>query len=198
MVADPGYTVTLNITQDDYGSETTWEVATQGGTVLFTGGPYTDGNDGVVVSTELCLGEGCYVLTVNDGYGDGICCQYGNGDFEVLGPFGAQLVNGNGTFTDASTNPFCIIANSVPENGLGSGLRVFPNPGDGRFTVTLPKGNAPATFTVRDALGRAVMNMTSSAGPITTLDLRSLAVGNYSLEVRMGEERAVRQLNIVR
>jgi hypothetical protein len=198
VVADPGYTITLNITQDAYGSETTWEVATEGGAVLFTGGPYADGDDGVVVSTDICLGEGCYVLTMLDDYGDGICCQYGNGDFEVLGPFGAQLVNGNGTFTDASINPFCVSANSVQEGSIAAGLRVFPNPGDGRFTVTLPKGNAPTFLTVRDAVGREVMTMNSSAGGNTSLDLRSLAIGNYSLEVRMGQERAVRQLSIVR
>ncbi len=198
VVADPGYTVTLNITQDDYGSETTWEVATQGGSVLFTGGPYTDGNDGVVISTDLCVGEGCYVLTVNDGYGDGICCQYGNGDFEVLGAFGVQLVNGNGTFTDASVNPFCVTSNGVQESGLGADLRVFPNPGDGQYTVTLPTGDAPALLTVRDELGREVMHLSARAGSNTALDLRTLAIGTYSLDVRMGDQRAVRQLNIVR
>ena len=33
------------------------------------------------ISETTCLPYGCYTLTVNDSYGDGICCAYGQGSF---------------------------------------------------------------------------------------------------------------------
>ncbi|MCB0778757.1 MAG: hypothetical protein KDC03_04300, partial [Flavobacteriales bacterium] len=86
--ANPGQTVEVNITLDDYGTETTWEVTNNQGTVLASGGPYQDNADGTVVSATLCLANGCYDFTIYDDYGDGICCDYGNGSYQVVDAFG--------------------------------------------------------------------------------------------------------------
>lgn len=105
-VGTPAY-ANLDITTDDYGSETTWEVQDASGNVVYSGGPYTDVNGGQQFSYSFCLEPGCYDLVVYDSYGDGMCCSYGNGGFDVTDNNGQSLTSG-GSFTFQTTNNFCV------------------------------------------------------------------------------------------
>ncbi len=101
--------VTIEIATDRYGQETTWSI-TNGTTTFATGGPYTQmASNGAYVkpSVELCLPDGCYQLVVNDSYGDGICCAYGNGYVRVKDENGNVLANA-ATFTYQANAPFCV------------------------------------------------------------------------------------------
>lgn len=197
-VADPGTTVTLNITTDDYGSETTWEIVTSDNTIALSGGPYYDETNGTVITSEFCLGSGCYTLTMHDQYGDGMCCEYGNGDFELLDSDGSVLVNGNGSFLTTTSNEFCLSPTSIHEAGIEQELRVFPNPNDGRFTVLLPKDNSQADLIVRDAMGREVFSNRTVSARNASIDLQHLPAGIYYLEASTSEYRSIRKINIVR
>ncbi len=100
--------VTLDMVLDRYGNETTWEIV-QEGTILASGGPYTQASSAGEYPqppVTICLPDGCYELIVHDSWGDGMCCGYGDGSFTLTSD-GTVLVTG-GTFTDASTNPFCL------------------------------------------------------------------------------------------
>ena len=88
----------LNITFDDYPGETTWQVADPDGNVLFDG----DGGTGDPISENICVCPGDYVFTIFDSFGDGICCNYGQGSYEMVlngtvlfsgGEFGAESVH---------------------------------------------------------------------------------------------------------
>ena len=120
-IGTPAY-ATLDITTDDYGSETTWEVQDANGNILYTGGPYDDVNGGQQFSYSFCLEPGCYDLVVYDSYGDGMCCGYGNGGFDVLDNTGQSLASG-GTFTTQVTRNFCVspctasVTPSISEDG---------------------------------------------------------------------------------
>ncbi len=74
----------LNIVPDNYGSETTWEFTGPGGAPVYaSGGPYTDGVM-TPINQSVCLDSNTLVtFTIYDGYGDGICCTYGNGSYSV-------------------------------------------------------------------------------------------------------------------
>jgi len=65
----PGNEVYLNISLDDWGSETSWELVDSSNNIVASGGPYSDGDTGY--STSFCLGVGTYTLGIYDGYGDG-------------------------------------------------------------------------------------------------------------------------------
>ena len=89
--------VNLSIVFDGYGSETTWEILDEDDEVVFSGGPYEDGQESV--SVDLCIEDGTYTFTVYDVYGDGL--SYPNegsviltfGDevlFEAVGDFGSS------------------------------------------------------------------------------------------------------------
>jgi hypothetical protein len=77
--------ISIQITLDEYGSETTWRLKNEFNELIVEGGPYQDGQSGSVKIEEVCLDEnGCHSLIIKDAYGDGICCDYGNGKVEIL------------------------------------------------------------------------------------------------------------------
>lgn len=199
-VASPGQEITLNITLDDYGSETTWQLENDEGDIIDTGGPYQDNMDGTVESATWCLGDGCYVFTIFDDYGDGICCDYGNGDFEIVNAFGTVLVNGNGIFTDDAVENFCLNNSSIAEGSTLEGLVIAPNPSAGNFMITLPESRKGAVdLVVHDAVGRVVMTRSLDRTQGTArLELGQVADGAYLLEVRDEVSRIVKRITVQR
>ena len=100
--------VTLNLILDRYGNETTWLVRS-GATTLASGGPYTQqttNGEYPQAPITLCLPNGCFELVVNDSWGDGMCCNYGNGSFTLTD--GSGTLASGGTFTTTSVNAFCV------------------------------------------------------------------------------------------
>ena len=101
--------VTMMVLTDQYPAETTWEVADANGNVAWSGGPYADLTTAHTEST--CLGSGCYTLSFYDSYGDGICCDYGTGEYSLSLADGTVLASG-GAFASVDTSDFCI--NFIP------------------------------------------------------------------------------------
>jgi len=98
--------LTLTIVLDQYGSETTWSLVGSSGTVA-SGGPYQDNTSGTIVTEDFCLPDGCYDFIINDAYGDGICCGYGNGSYDLSDDQGNTLASG-GQFGSSETTNFCL------------------------------------------------------------------------------------------
>ena len=94
--------VTIQINLDRYGTETTWEATGPGGTPVYaSGGPYTDATtNGVRPQTPvlICVPNNTQMIfTVDDSYGDGMCCAYGAGGY-TISVGGNELASG-GEFT---------------------------------------------------------------------------------------------------
>jgi len=92
---------TIDLVQDQYGTETTWELTnTSTGSVIVNGGPYANlsaaGVSAHSDSFTITDDNTCYSFVINDSYGDGICCDYGNGSYSVQ--LNGQSVANGGTF----------------------------------------------------------------------------------------------------
>jgi len=111
----------LKIVLDNYGSETTWQLKSASGTVVAAGGPYANGAAGQVVSESICVEDGCYAFVINDSYGDGICCGYGSGSYELKGPDGTVLAEG-ASFGAVESTDLC--TTGAPPSG-GDGCEGF-------------------------------------------------------------------------
>lgn len=110
---------TLHLRLGQYGEDVTWQVRhAGGGAVLATGGPYQtipmpDSQPQPPVS--FCLPEhGCYEFVLNS---IGICCDDGEGWFELVDDMGRTLVQG--TMTNAQAPqlvvPFCSPASCIQQ-----------------------------------------------------------------------------------
>jgi hypothetical protein len=89
--------ITVTIVTDMYGSETTWSIG-DGSVSYMTGGPYSDlSTQGVMSqtpSTGVIPPNTCVTFKIEDFYGDGICCSYGNGSYTVTDGLGNMIVQG--------------------------------------------------------------------------------------------------------
>jgi hypothetical protein len=96
----PCLTLVVDLTADNFGSETSWSV-----TDLFTGDvilSFPNGSvaSGSVTSTDTCVDPNhCYEFLINDSFGDGICCTFGTGAYQVS-------FNGDTAVSNVGNNPF--------------------------------------------------------------------------------------------
>ena len=112
-------TVYVNLTLDDFGMETTWKIRTETGTVLASGGPYPKKQKGRIVRDTICVTDGCYVFEISDLDGDGICCAYGQGRYELRDSSGTVIVD-NTQFDTLAVADFCL-PDVDPGDGGGGG-----------------------------------------------------------------------------
>jgi len=106
--------INVSILTDGYGSETTWEIKAEDGTVIGSGGPYS--NNTQYNETAFVNPTECFTFSLYDSYGDGMCCANGVGAVLV------QDINGNVIFEGDPTNLQNF--NEISEyfsTGLGSG-----------------------------------------------------------------------------
>lgn len=86
-------TVKLNLLTDGNPGETEWELTDGTGQVLFSGGPYTLANN-LHQETMQLPGNGCYRFIIYDTGGNGICCDNGNGYYEITRGDGQVIYTG--------------------------------------------------------------------------------------------------------
>ncbi|WP_046746098.1 M43 family zinc metalloprotease [Kordia zhangzhouensis] len=97
--------VTITITFDNYPEETSWSIVTDGGSTVASNSYSTANPDGSTVTETYCLPDDCYTFTINDSYGDGMCCTYGSGSYTITGPNG--VIKSGGSFTSSEATDFC-------------------------------------------------------------------------------------------
>ena len=99
----------LDLMQDKYGAQITWDVKTADGIVLASGGPYTTlaGATSTQLHVEMFTvpANECVTFHIHDGGQNGICCSYGHGYYLLKDSDGNLLIGdeNNGQFgSDAS------------------------------------------------------------------------------------------------
>jgi len=92
----------LNITYDDFPGETSWEMYLEG--ELIDSGAW-DGSS-ATFSRRWCLPGGNYTFVIYDAFGDGICCDYGEGSYSLFAN-GSEVVSG-GDFGSSESTDFTL------------------------------------------------------------------------------------------
>lgn len=127
--------ITVNIVFDDYAREVSWQLNDSNGAPVLSGSGYTDADDFATINESTCLPAGCYDFVINDTYGDGICCSYGEGSYTVTDGTGSVLASG-GNYTTSETTNFC-----VSDSGSSSGLRAVIPPSSSLLLSPVPADN---------------------------------------------------------
>ena len=129
--------VIVQIVTDAYGSETTWDIKDDNGSVVLSGGPYNNlGAAGTTIEAPVSgtlVTQTCHTFTIYDAYGDGIDAGYGVGSFTVTDGSGTVLTSG-GQFADSDGGAFktgstgtppaswdCDAVNGCIDPGTGAG-----------------------------------------------------------------------------
>lgn len=183
--------VTLNVVQDRYGSEITWNFKDMGNdAVLYSGGPYRDlSSVGTRTnSTEMHLEKGCYAFTIHDASGDGINSKFGNGNINFVAE-GQEFYRHDGKFADSLVIMFDTretAANGKTE--IAGSLMLRPNPANDIAELSFTTEKA-ATVHVRilDRSGACMLDLGNRRVEGETrmeLPLQKLVPGMYFVSLR--------------
>jgi len=169
--------LSLEIRTDNYPTETTWNIKNSAGAILYSGGPYNTPN--TLNTISLCLPSACYTFNIIDGYGDGICCAYGSGYYNIKQGT-ATLITG-GQFGATETKSFCASGTSSNLTLSTSAASVSSAAGNATVGVTsnvswTASSNATTWCTVTPASGSNNGNLTVSYTANTSTSARMATI----------------------
>ncbi len=207
--------VVLKIRTDDYARETYWEVHDVLGNVLEHGGnqlvglngggefplgveigPGAYANNALIKDTLLLPGAGCYSIHFVDAFGDGICCDFGNGYYKLYNIDNpATPIIASGQFEKYDRHAFSAgtvsATSNVPTQNFD--IQLFPNPATDLLTVDIETlYDDVLQLRVLNALGQTMLEYPIErimAGSNTIqLPLAELANGLYFLSVASDQD----------
>ena len=157
----PEYTtsnVILNITTDDYANETTWQLLDSAGAIVANGPTTAYANNTTYQETiGIPTLDACYSFVLLDSYGDGICCGYGIGSYNLEDDSGNVIISGGDFGSSESVLFNAKDALSVDEYGLDNLVNIYPNPVNDNLNVVLTNLNEDVSFEVINTLGQLVL-----------------------------------------
>ncbi|HRH37401.1 MAG TPA: T9SS type A sorting domain-containing protein [Flavobacteriales bacterium] len=198
-VNNPGGNVQLLLTLDNYGSDITWILtADDDTTVLYSGGPYPDFQEGDVDTVQFCLTSHCYIFTIYDLFGNGICCDEGLGSYMIMAD-STVLGESDGQYEAEYETIFCLTVVGIDEAQADRNLEVFPVPAQNTINVRFGGFERVERVQLIDATGRSVFSTGGIDGrSLLQLDADHLANGMYTLIAEDGKGRAVRRVIVQR
>lgn len=184
--------ITVEIQTDAYGYETYWQITNFIGVVIASGGnenvgpngggarvaaagdPGAYGNNVLISETVTVPANGCYDFLIVDDWGDGICCTYGNGFYQLKNAAGEIVFDGNNVGL-ARVQAFEVDASTATKELTAvNQLSLFPNPTSDLLTVTFDLTESmPLTIDVFNALGQRIQ----------TVAAQNFTAGSHTLEV---------------
>lgn len=173
--------VLLKIRTDTYGQETYWEVRDEVGNVVEHGGNSLVGPDGggafplgvnpgpgayasnsLIKDTLNLPAPGCYSIHFVDAYGDGMCCQYGNGYYKLYNldnPVTPLIVSGQFEAYDRHAFEAGGIASSTHVQEEKIPVALFPNPASDHVLVKfMLEKSARLRFNILDLNGKSLLD----------------------------------------
>ncbi|MEL7248513.1 MAG: S8 family serine peptidase [Bacteroidota bacterium] len=173
--------VTLTINFDQYPGETSWDIRDEANQVLASGGNYTTPNS--TITEVLCLPNGCFDFNIYDSYGDGICCQFGAGNY-LLEDSNNNVLASGGEFTTTETTNFCLPVNSTPLALSFSATAVSCQGGnDGTATVIASGGTGTYTYTWNNGANTANINgLSAGTYTVTVSDGNATETGSVAVD----------------
>jgi len=203
----PIQNMTMEFTQDRYGSESTWSVVDElTNASMASGGPYTNlpaNGTSLHAVPFIVYANNCYKLVVNDSYGDGINAGYGAGGY-VLKSGGSAIITSNGQYGKGDTKLYksgLFTGVSTAVQNI-SGVAVYPNPTAGAANMNVVMAqNESVNITVINSLGQEVYSSQNNfnAGENTVaFDTQNWAAGVYFINVATDKGSLKQKLTVTK
>jgi len=140
--------ITLIINPDTYPQETSWKLFDETNEIISTGSLGND--DDVAFSENICVNyTSCFSLYFYDSYGDGICCEYGEGNFQILDASGDTILINNGEFDNFVKEVFCLDESGCEINAdINISHATSASANDGAITINTNSGLSPFQYSI--------------------------------------------------
>jgi hypothetical protein len=191
--------ITIELMQDKYGTQITWELLASDYSVLASGGPYENlkGSSATElhkIKVKVPVDE-CAKFIIRDSKKNGICCQYGEGYYRILDENGNVIVDGSGDFGEEAS---CVVSVVKTENdtiGLTENVTLFniyPNPVGDRLYIETEVEVVEAVV-VYDVYGRQQDNKATRQQGNLVVDVANLNSGVYFVKIVTSEGEIVKR-----
>lgn len=190
----PPVSTTLNITlelmTDNYGYETSWELMDSEGIVLYSSGSL--GNNSLTIDEFEIEPGNCYAFVIYDNYGDGICCNFGEGYYTLTDSDGTEIYSGGG-FGASETTEFNAIITDIEGIQKSAGLSVYPNPAHELVNIVCSKRIKNVSLT---SLTGQLLQQIEVNDSYLQLNTSTLKAGIYFIKIKTEDTIINRRLVI--
>lgn len=193
--SSPNYTTNdfvFRLQQDEFGSETTWSLKNSSGTSLYSGGPYFDTTPipALITQNWTLPNNDCYTFTINDVSGDGICCEFGTGFYDIKSLDGAIVVKSGASFSTTESKTFSINIDETVVVVGSDDFYIYPNPTKELLNVKTPSNSGFLnSYTISNVLGQIIQTKTMFTVDDYTINTESLSNGVYFIALEKGYEK---------
>jgi hypothetical protein len=190
--------VILELQRDIYGSETRWTFKNlTTNTTVASGGPYSNSNPPAALLTQTIpvVLNNCYEFKITDTQGDGICCSYGDGYYNLKTASGVLMTTG-GAFATEEVKTFSIQVLDREDFGLTS-LALYPNPTSNILNISVSNySETPDSYTIYNSLGQVVKQVETVTEASLKIDTSNYATGIYL--IRFSKENQTKTLQFIK
>ena len=191
--------ITIELMQDKYGTQITWELLASDYSVLASGGPYENlkGSSATElhkIKVKVPVDE-CAKFIIRDSKKNGICCQYGEGYYRILDENGNVIVDGSGDFGEEASCVVSVVKTGNDTIGLTENVTLFniyPNPVGDRLYIETEVEVVEAVV-VYDVYGRQQDNKTTRQQGNLVVDVANLNSGVYFVKIVTSEGEIVKR-----
>lgn len=180
----------FNLQGDRWGEETTWNIKNSQGTILYSGGPYSNLAAGqtpaAIVQNWNLPANNCYTFSIFDSYGDGI----DPGSYSIKTNNGATTVASGGEFLSIETTSFTNSTLSLSTFESLNGIFVYPNPSKDIINISLPNDlDSIDSFAIYNTIGQKIYQQKVSSTADLTVSTASFSKGVYFITVEKDNEK---------
>ncbi len=185
-----GEQIELNIMTDNYASETTWMLLDENDNILDSGDSLSNNT---LYQWLYCLDYNCYKFVINDSYGDGFCCNFGNGNFSIKSSLSNNQYAQSIPFNFSDTSYFCIGNTAINEKN--ESFQIYPNPTAKNLWINhdIESNNTPIFARILNSLGQNILSVEIQNKKI---DLSHLDNGAYQLIIKTEKKQYTQKIII--
>ncbi|MDB3934389.1 T9SS type A sorting domain-containing protein [Flavobacteriaceae bacterium] len=174
--------ITLELLTDDYAEETSWEFREIGGAILDSGSYNQSDDNTTFIETFGVVQDNCYEFEIFDAFGDGICCEFGEGFYSLTTDSGDVVFDG-GEFGGSEITEISIGEELSTSDAFLSTISLYPNPANNEITLSIGNTNDISSYRVYTTFGQLLQEGTLQANK-EVISVSRYTVGIYFVVVK--------------
>ena len=174
--------VTLELLTDNWAEETSWEFREIGGAVIDTGNYNQSDDNTTFIETFEVAPDNCYEFEIFDSYGDGICCEFGEGFYSLTTDSG-DVIGGGGEFSSSEITEISIGEELSTNDVIISTISLYPNPAKSEITLSIANTNDSSLYRIYNTFGQLLLEGTLQANK-EVISVSQYTVGIYFIVVK--------------
>lgn len=196
MPVIPGsYTTTqikLQLQRDRLGSQTTWNLKNAAGAIFAQGGPYSNSPSGLpsILNQTINVAQNqCYIFTILDSAGNGICCANGNGFYTLRTSSDVVIINSQFSSGSSESTSIYVGTLGTEDFDMLSKITLYPNPTKDVLNIGISDNlELPSSFVVYNTIGQEIVRRNVTSNEDLSVSTSSLKTGVYFVKIVKNNE----------